>query len=102
MRILMTFILGTLLITTTACDDTPAEREQKIDNAADATGDALKRGAEKTGDLLNKAADSTGKVVNDVAEKTPRVDVDVDVTTRPSATRPMRSTTTSTTGPTSP
>ena len=79
-----------------ACDDTPAEREQKIDNAADATGDALKKGAEKTGDLLNKAADSTADVVNDVVEKTPRVDVDVDVTTRPSATQPMRSTTTTT------
>ena len=75
----------TLVAVSPACDDTPAEREQKIENAADATGDALKKGAEKTGELLNKAADSTADVVNDVVEKTPRVDVDVDVTTRPSA-----------------
>ena len=81
----MTLILGAMLLVPLGCDDTPAEREQKVDNAADATGDALKKGAEKTGDLLNKAADSTGKVMNDISEKTPRVDVDVDVTTRPAA-----------------
>jgi archaellum component FlaD/FlaE len=84
MRIITCVVLAALLIV--GCDDTPAEREQKIENAADATGDALEKGAEKTGDLLNKAADSTADVVNDVVEKTPRVDVDVDVTTRPSAT----------------
>ena len=94
MRFILKLVLGATLLVLVGCDDTPAEREQKIENAADATGDALKTGAEKTGDLLNKAADSPGKVINDVAEKTPRVDVDVDVTTRPSATKPMRSTTT--------
>ena len=94
MRLLTILIIVTSLSLLSACDDTPAEREQKIDNAAEKTGEALQKGAEKTGDLLNKAADSTGKVINDVAEKTPRVDVDVDVTTRPSATKPMRSTTT--------
>jgi hypothetical protein len=99
MRFTQTFIIATLLLVpVVGCDDTPAEREQKIENAADATGDALKKGAEKTGDALNKAADSTADVVNDVVEKTPRVDVDVDVTTRPAATRA----TTSATRPASP
>ena len=93
MRITTTFILASLLLASPACDDTPAEREQKIENAADATGDALEKGAQKTGELLNKAADSTADVVNDVVEKTPRVDVDVDVTTRPSATQPAQTTT---------
>ena len=102
MRFTNTLVLGIMLLVPVGCDDSPAEREQKVDNAADATGDALKKGAEKTGDLLNKAADSTGKVMNDIAEKTPRVDVDVDVTTRPSAKQPMRSTTTSATRPVSP
>ena len=70
------------------CDDTPAEREQKIENAADKTGDALQKGAEKTGEALNKAAESTGEVVNKVTDKISRtdVDVDVDVTTRPATT----------------
>ena len=97
MRILMAITVAMLLVVAPACDDTPAEREQKVENAADKTGDALKKGAEKTGDLLNKAAESTGKVINDVADKTPRVDV--DVTTRPSAAATR---TTSTTRPASP
>ena len=76
-----------------ACDDTPAEREQKIENAADATGDALEKGAEATGEALNKAAESTGEVVKDASDAVSRtdVDVDVDVTTRPATTRPATS-----------
>jgi hypothetical protein len=86
MRSLFTLIIASFLIVPLGCDDTPAERNQKIENAADKTGDALKRGAEATGDALKKAADTTGKVVSDVAEKTPKVKVDVDVTTKPAAT----------------
>lgn len=76
------------LLPAIGCDDTPAEREQKIENAADATGDALQKGAEKTGEVLNQAAESTGEVVGSVSDRISRtdVDVDVDVTTRPSAT----------------
>ena len=89
MRILTLLILASsLVLFSTACDDTPAEREENIENAADKTGDALDRAAEKTGEVLERAAESTGEVVNDVIEKTPRVDVDVDVTTRPAATAP--------------
>ena len=81
-------ILLTGSLAVVGCDDTPAEREQKIENAADKTGDALQKGAEKTGEALNKAAESTGEVVNKVTDKVSRtdVDVDVDVTTRPVAT----------------
>ena len=76
------------LLPAIGCDDTSAEREQKIENAADATGDALEKGAEKTGEVLNQAAESTGDAVNAVTDRVSRtdVDVDVDVTTRPSAT----------------
>jgi hypothetical protein len=76
------------LLPAAGCDDTPAEREQRIENAADATGDALEKGAEKTGEVLNQAAESTGEAVNAVTDRVSRtdVDVDVDVTTRPSAT----------------
>jgi len=93
MRTLTVLIIGSLLLVPFGCDDSPAEREQKVDHAADKTGDVLKNAAEKTGDALNKAADSTGKVINDVADKTPRVKVDVDVTTQPSATQAMKTTT---------
>ena len=98
MRFIQMLIIAVMLLVAIGCDDTPAEREQKIENAADATGDALRKGAEKTGEFLDKAAKSTGNVINDVVEKTPRVDVDVDVTTRPAATRA----TTSATRPASP
>jgi hypothetical protein len=95
MRIITMFILATaLFLIPIGCDDSPAGREQKVDNAADKTGDAMKRGAEKVGNALDKAADSTGKVINDVAEKAPRVKVDVDVTTQPSATTQSSKTTT--------
>ena len=80
------------LLPTTGCDDTPAERELKIENAAEATGDALQKGAEKTGEVLNQAAESTGEAVNAVTDRVSRtdVDVDVDVSTRPAATtRPV-------------
>ena len=95
MRTTPTILLAMITLTplTEGCDETPAEQEQKIENAADATGDALQKGAEKTGEALNKVAESTGEVINDVARKTPRVDVDVDVTTRPAATQPARATT---------
>jgi hypothetical protein len=107
MRIITMFVLATaLFLIPLGCDDSPAEREQKVDNAADKTGDAMKRGAEKVGNALDKAADSTGKVINDVAEKAPRVKVDVDVTTQPSATQSSRTVTetktTTTTRPASP
>ena len=84
-------LLSALLLLTVACDDTSAEREQKIENAADATGDALEKGAEATGEALNKAAESTGEVVKDASDAVSRTDVDVDVTTRPATTRPATS-----------
>jgi hypothetical protein len=106
MRILSSLIVVSLLIIPLGCDDSPAEREQKVDNAADKTGDAMKRGAEEVGSALDKAADSTGKVINDIADKTPRVKVNVDVTTQPSATQSTKTTTvtktTTTTRPASP
>ena len=71
MRILTPLILASLLIIPFGCDDSPAEREHKVD----------------------EAADSTGKVINDVADKTPRVKVDVDVTTQPAATQSTKTTT---------
>jgi hypothetical protein len=76
-----------LAISFIGCDDTPADREQKIENAADKTGDVLQKGAEKTGEALDKAARSTGEVVGEVTDQISRtkVDVDVDVTTRPAA-----------------
>ncbi|MEA2707540.1 MAG: hypothetical protein QOF78_141 [Phycisphaerales bacterium] len=86
MRIFIPLVLATLLVCSPGCDDTPAEREQKVDNAAEKTGDALQKAAEKTGDALNKAADSTGKVINQVADEASRVKVDVKVATRPAAT----------------
>ena len=90
MRNLPLLLVGLLIsvLPLTGCDDSPAEREQKVENAAEKTGDALQKGAEKTGEALNQAARSTGEVVGDVTDKVSRtkVDVDVDVTTRPSAT----------------
>ena len=85
MRILFPLLIVSTLIFLPACDDTPAERERKVDNAADATGDALKKAADKTGNALEKAADSTGRAINTAVDKVQRVDVDVDVTTKPAA-----------------
>ena len=87
-------VLGTTILLAgfaiVGCDDTPAEREQTIENAAETTGNALERGAEATGEALNKAAESTGEVIKDASNAVSRtdVDVDVDVATRPATTQP--------------
>ena len=57
--------------------------------------DDVTRAADKTGVVVDKAIDKTGEVVGTAVEKAAntKVNVDVDVTTRPAATAPVRAST---------
>jgi hypothetical protein len=93
MRVILCLLLSISVLGLFGCDDSPAERNQKMENAADKTGDAMKKAAEATGDALDKAADSTGEVMKDISDRASKVKVDVNVATKPGATQPTDATT---------
>jgi uncharacterized lipoprotein len=69
--LLISAVLAVLVLA--GCDDNKGPMQtagEKADNAASATGSAVKGAAETTGDAVKNAADATGDFVEGAADKT--------------------------------